>query len=240
MKRLPNSGVPGATDEVLDESSAEHIYLEDESGAEGARPETVAERFELRDRLRGAFTALTFYEEGFLRIEEDRRGKTARAHCIDLRYLDPVPALALQSPKRLLKIAGLCVAVGAVAALLAQVPVLGVFALATAAVAGLGALAALFMFGYASREKAVFRTLHGRAPALTLVAGLGCIRRMRAAMPRIIRAIGNAEEAIGDDTAVFLRAEMREHYRLRADGILSEEQCSDSTGRILTHFDDEM
>jgi hypothetical protein len=33
---------------------------------------------------------------------------------------------------------------------------------------------------------------------------------------------------------------MREHYRLRTDGILSEEECSDSTGRILVHFDDDM
>jgi hypothetical protein len=36
-----------------------------------------------------------------------------------------------------------------------------------------------------------------------------------------------------------LRAEMREHYRLRGDGILDDE-CSEGTGRILVHFDDDM
>jgi hypothetical protein len=30
---------------------------------------------------------------------------------------------------------------------------------------------------------------------------------------------------------------MREHYRLRGDGVLSSESCADSTGRILAQFD---
>jgi hypothetical protein len=82
--------------------------------------------------------------------------------------------------------------------------------------------------------------MHGRAAALTLTAGLGRIRRLRSLLPNIINAIGDAEDDIGEDTTVFLRAEMREHYRLRTDGVLSEEECSNSTGRILVHFDDEM
>jgi hypothetical protein len=66
------------------------------------------------------------------------------------------------------------------------------------------------------------------------------MHRFRAAMPRLIRAIEQAEESIGDDTAIYLRAEMREHYRLRGDGVLTEQDCSEGTGRILLHFDDEM
>jgi hypothetical protein len=73
-----------------------------------------------------------------------------------------------------------------------------------------------------------------------LTAGLGRIRRLRNVLPIIINAIGDAEDDIGEDTTVFLRAEMREHYRLRTDGVLSDEECSDSTGRILGQFDNEM
>ena len=29
----------------------------------------------------------------------------------------------------------------------------------------------------------------------------------------------------------------REHYRLRSDGLLTDDVCSDSTGRILAQFD---
>jgi len=36
---------------------------------------------------------------------------------------------------------------------------------------------------------------------------------------------------------MFLRAEMREHYRLRGDGVLSVGTCAECTGRILAHFD---
>jgi hypothetical protein len=33
---------------------------------------------------------------------------------------------------------------------------------------------------------------------------------------------------------------MREHYRLRGDGVLSHETCAESTGRILAQFDVEL
>ncbi len=90
---------------------------------------------------------------------------------------------------------------------------------------------------YLSQEKIVFHTLHGRAPAMRFDAGLGTIHRFRKLIPRIVEAIADAVETIHDETAVYLRAEMREHYRLRGAGILSEEQCAASTGRILGEFD---
>jgi hypothetical protein len=50
-------------------------------------------------------------------------------------------------------------------------------------------------------------------------------------------AIDEAAENIGTDTAAHLRAEMREHYRLRGNGVLSQESCASGTGRILAQFD---
>jgi hypothetical protein len=225
----------------LDESKSEHIYLADEVGAEAAtEPKTVVEKIELRDRLRGVVTRITLYDEGFLRLDEARRGKGTRSHRVDLRYLDPVPVQRRYYPKPLLKVAAICAGVAGLAALLALFPAVRHFALPVAFVVAGASFATFLLFVYLSHEKIVFRTMHGRAAALTLSAGLGCVRRLRAVLPTVIRSIGDAEEAIGEDTTIFLRAEMREHYRLRGDGILSEQECSDSTGRILVHFDDDM
>lgn len=224
---------------ALDETLAEHIYLSDETAGDTTVPKTVREKFELRDRLRGFDMRITLYEEGFLRLEETR-GKRTRTHNINLRYLDPVPTQTRHYAKRTLRVAAILAGIAAIAGTLVVFPSVSTIVIPTAAAAGGAALAAFFMFVYLSHEKTVFRTMHGRAAALALTAGLGRIRRLRSLLPIIINAIGDAEDDIGEDTAVFLRAEMREHYRLRTDGVLSEEECSDSTGRILVHFDDEM
>ena len=72
---------------------------------------------------------------------------------------------------------------------------------------------------------------------LELVANFGSIKKFRAFVPALSRAIEEAAERIGVDTAAFLRAEMREHYRLRGDGVLDNDECAKGTGRILAQFD---
>jgi hypothetical protein len=231
----------GAENHILGEDTTEHIYLGDESGTDAENhPKTVAEKFALNDRLRRTVTEITLYNEGFLKLVKTRHGKRTKPFLLDLRYLDPVPSLDAHYPKHLIKGAAVAAVVAVVAALIAQIDVLSAFAYPAAGLATLTMLALVGLFAYLSHERVVYRTLHGRAAALRLVAGLGYMRRFRRVMPKIIRAIEQAEENIGDDTAIYLRAEMREHYRLRGDGVLSAGDCSESTGRILTHFDDEM
>jgi hypothetical protein len=72
---------------------------------------------------------------------------------------------------------------------------------------------------------------------LRFVANLGSVKRFRAFVPRLCHAIEEAAERIGADTAAYLRAEMREHYRLRGDGVLDNDECARGTGRILAQFD---
>jgi hypothetical protein len=79
--------------------------------------------------------------------------------------------------------------------------------------------------------------LHGRVTVLRLVAQLGTIRKLRSFVPTLSGAIEEAAESIGSDTAAYLRAEMREHYRLRGDGVLDNDDCAAGTGRILAQFD---
>lgn len=226
---------------VLGEEPADHIVLEgDADSGTAAGAQAVKERIELRDRLRGTLTELTIFEGGVLRLIQSRRGKRTKSHRIDLRYLDPVPRMLPYYPKRILKVAlGFAVVTG-IAALLASFDVALSASLPAAVAAGTVSVLSILTFIYLSHEKVQFETMHGRAKAVSLVAGFGCLRRLASALPRLIGAIEDAEENIGEDTTIYLRAEMREHYRLRGDGVLSELDCNESTGRILTHFDDEL
>lgn len=229
-----------ATDEApaFDESTAEHISLGDEYAERRSQPRTISRQIHLNDPLRGRQTTLTLYEQGFLKLVEKRRGKQHRCHRLDLRYLDPVPTMERVYPRHLPKIVGGFAGFSALAAILAYFDILTPYA-AAAAAAGLAAtLVSGIWFVYLSHEKICFYTLHGRARAIQLGAGLGLIGRHRKAVPELVNAIEEACEGIGEDTMIYLRSEMREHYRLRGDGVLSDAECSSSTSRILTHFDE--
>jgi hypothetical protein len=224
--------------QTFDEETAEHISLGDDYAerADGAR--TVCDRAMVRDKLRGRETFMTFYRQGFLEVIERRGGRSSRCVPIDLRYLDPLPTIDRRFPRRLLQMtAGVTIVAIALAALAAfdvaaawTVPAAAA-AFATALMAGIGCF-------YLSHEEIRFVTLHGRAMTLRLCAGLGCIGRYRQLLPKIVRAIETAADGIGEDTMRHLRSEMREHYRLRGAGVLSDAECSDSTARILAQFDD--
>jgi hypothetical protein len=105
------------------------------------------------------------------------------------------------------------------------------------AVTAIATVVTLYVGIYVSHERIEFCTLHGRAGVLRLVANFGSIKKFHAFVPRLCRAIDEAAERIGADTAAYLRAEMREHYRLRGNGVLSNDECARGTGRILAQFD---
>jgi len=217
---------------------SEHIYIgSDDSSPNPASARTVREHAILRNALRRTQTEVTIYDEGFVKVAEFRSGKADEPFRLDLHYLDPVPTITRVIAARALYVALGCAGMAALAALLMRFEVLRPFALPTALAAAVAALAALALGIYRSHERTEFCTIHGRAPVLRLVANLGSIKKFRAFVPALSRAIDESAEKIGTDTAAYLRAEMREHYRLRGDGVLSTEICADSTGRILAQFD---
>jgi hypothetical protein len=222
-----------------DDSPSEHIYIGsdelNQNPATGAR--TISGQMALGNPLRRTRTKLTLYAEGFLKVAGQRHGKRGDSFRLDLHYLDPVPTLERVIAVRWFYTALGCGAVAGVAASLVRFEMLRAGAVPVLAVASLATLIALFVALYRSHEKTEFCTLHGRAPVLQLVANLGSMRKFRAFVPVLSRAIEEAAERIGDDTSAYLRAEMREHYRLRGDGVLSNEACAESTGRILAQFD---
>ena len=233
---------------LADFAEAEHCVLEDRTvemtgitavaSSQLRAPTEIIGEVEIRDRLRGRWTKVRLFLEGWADIEFEHRGRRAGTHRVDLRFLDPVPASKRCYPVRLLKATGIVAAVTAISGVAAWYGWLATYLLpATIAGAALTA-AALFVAWYLSHEKIVFRTLHGRAAAIRFGAGLGTMRRFRRLVPRLIEAIADAAESTHEETAVYLRAEMREHYRLRGDGIISEDECAASTERILGEFDE--
>jgi hypothetical protein len=231
---------------IDDFEGAEHCVLEDltveqpihsrlfQSGAEARE---IVDEITIRDKLRGRQTFVRIYAEGWVEIGVERRRKGTSHHRIDLRYLDPVPTMQRYHPLRLLQAAAIG---GGLTAIFAIPAIFGWFAGFTVPATVLSAtatLAILVVAFYLSHEKICFQTLHGRAKAIRFGAGLGTIRRFRKLVPKLVDAIADAAESVHDQTAVYLRAEMREHYRLKSDGILSETECARSTGRILGNFD---
>jgi hypothetical protein len=240
---MPKSRLPT----LADFAEAEHCVLEDRtvemtgitavSPSQLRAPTEVIGDIEIRDRLRQRRTRVRIFLEGWADIEFERRGRTS-AHRIDLRFLDPVPATERCYPVRLLQTSGILTAGTMAFAVPAWFGWLSSYMLpATLACASLTAVTLLVAW-YLSHEKIIFRTLHGRAAAIRLDAGLGTMRRFHRLVPKLIEAIADAAESMHEETAVYLRAEMREHYRLRGEGIISEEECAAATERILGEFDE--
>jgi len=222
-------------------SPSEHIYIgSDEARNPSTTARTVREQVVLRNPMRRTSTALTLYAEGFVGVAEERRGKIGDRFHLDLQYLDPVPTLERVIAARWFYATLGSGALAALALFLARFE-----PLQTAAwiVFGLGCLATLgtLLIGvHFTYEKTTFCTIHGRAPVLSLLANVGAIKRFRAFVPVLSAAIEEAADQIANDNSAYLRAEMREHYRLRGDGVLSQQACAESTGRILAQFDVEL
>ncbi len=229
---------------------AEHVLLEaedlhapgealaDGDGALGRRDASrVMRRVELRDRARAMSTSLAFHDDGRLELKRRRRGDAGAAQHIDLKYLDPEPAIERRIARRSGRAALASLGVAALAAALAGLGVPGAVTGPIAAAAGTVTVLAGLAFVYLSSERVVFMTRYGRAAALALSATPGSFGTLRKTVPLVVDAIKRARSTLGEETNVYLRREMREHYRLHGEGVLSDEDCSTGTARVLARFD---
>lgn len=239
--RLMNGAPLGNIEHTVAEGVAsEHIFIGTEEGEERSevfQPHIVRERFELNNRGRGIHTELTLFDEGFLSVREQRRGDLGTARLINLRFLDPVPSHSrLVALKTLYAGIGLAAA-GAVCGALAAFSILTAFSLPAGVGLATAAAVTFMLFVYRTQEESIFYTTNGRAQVLTLLGTLGCLHACRGLVPELKSAIGQARETNHVDKTRYLREEMREHYRLRDDGILSHHACAVSTQKILAKFD---
>lgn len=218
---------------------AEHVYIgsEEISADPAAAARTPCAAAVLRNPIRRSGAELTLFDEGYLKVAALRNGEAGVPFFLELRFVDPVPKIDRTIAVRWLAAALGCGAAAALAAFLLRFDALELAAWWVLGVAAVAAAATLYIGVYRSHETTEFRTLHGRATVLRFVANLGSIKRFRGFMPQLCHAIEEAAERIGPDTAEYLRAEMREHYRLRRDGVLDHDACASGTGRILAQFD---
>lgn len=217
----------------------EHISLESDGGAQRPAPNTGKPliRFELGEDERNATSAICILRDQFVAIETVDADLAHRQYTVDLRYVDPRPA-------GIRKVAWpwLYVAIG-LAALAAIAGTLYSFAPAFAqsigglyTAIGLGVLSvAGFVLSYRfSREFVVFVSVHGRARLITIRGGLGTIRRVQPCTAEIIKHTKTARlQAASQPKQAFLRDEMREHSRLRDQGVINEQEYASARTRIL-------
>jgi hypothetical protein len=217
----------------------EHILIASDDFA--ADPATVArtpgDTIVLRNPIRRTGAQLTFYDEGYLKVTALEKGNAEAPFLLDLRFVDPVPKIERFIAMRWLTAAFASGALAVLAAFLLRFDAFHTAALWALGAAAIGTVGTLYVGIYSSHEKIEFCTLHGRAAVLQLVANLGSIKKFHSFVPMLCRAIEEAAERIGADTSAYLRAEMREHYRLRGDGVLDNDECARGTGRILAQFD---
>lgn len=236
---MPAAAAPVAPPAAAHSAPGEHILIGSDDFA--ADPATVArtpgDSVVLRNPIRRTGAEITFYEEGYLKVAVLEKGNAEAPFLLDLRFIDPVPKIERVIAMRWLTAAFGCAAMAVLAAFLLRFDAFHTAALWALGVATLGTVGALYVGVYSSHEKIEFCTLHGRAAVLRLVANLGSIKRFHSFVPMLCRAIEEAAERIGADTSAYLRAEMREHYRLRGEGVLDNEECARGTGRILAQFD---
>ncbi len=228
-----------ATPSVPPPAATEHIYIgsDDSSTDPAIAARTPRQPVLLRNPLRRTAAELTLFDEGYLKVTALAKGNADVPFFLDLRFVDPVPKIERVIAVRWLSAALGCGALMALTAFLLRFDALYVAATWALSVAALATAGTLYVGIYSSHEKIEFCTLHGRTAVLQLVSNFGSIKKFRAFVPLLCGAIEEAAERIGLDTAAFLRAEMREHYRLRGDGVLDNDECARGTGRILAQFD---
>jgi hypothetical protein len=231
---------------IDDFANAEHCVLEDVPYTHTPKTTLAGERqarnvrhdVTVSDALRGRKTRVVIYAEGLADIEVQRRGRESRHSRYDLRFLDSVPKTERHQATGLFRAAGFLAGLSGFLVIAGAFGWLPGIALIVG-LAGFGLTAATMFTGIVrSYEDIGFRTLHGHADVLRLRAGLGTIGQFHVLIPKLVEAIAEAAESIHEETAVYLRAEMREHYRLRGEGILTDEACAASTGKILNEFND--
>jgi hypothetical protein len=228
---------PRAAASKPDATLAEHILISSDESADPNAAKTVRERWSLRNPLRRQSTEITVFEEGYAEIKQRAARSSGAPFRLDLRYLDPIPSITRVVATRAWWTAAGCAVAALGAFALAYFTPLGALALSFGLGAAAAASVATAIALHRSQETIEFFTLHGRARVLVLVANFGAIKPFRAFLPELSHAIEEAAEEMIGDTSAFLRAEMREHYRLRGGGVLSVGSCAESTGRILAHFD---
>lgn len=222
----------------------EHVCLESEQPVVTAtRPRSARGHgplFRFESRWRGCETELAFTADGRLTVRSRDRGKPLRRYAIDLRFVDA----AGSSMRRIAWqwwLATTALAVAGAMPFWTDLQFLGpgwhAFDLQVS-VALLTAAACVGLLGlYHTRDTLELRSLHGGARLAVVTGNLGSARRMREFAAELTRRVAEARQQSPQSKRHFLRDEMREHHRLRSEGVFAAPAYEASKRRILAAHD---
>ena len=239
-RSVPHSKRKSAGDEFLEAATAEHILIEgDDVEADVAHtpPRIPQQRFLIKNRSHALETELTLFEGGWISVRQHRRSKPGEARLIHLQHVDPEPEVSRYIARRSLQATialstlGICTGTLVYFSQFLTVTVPATIALVFASGVSFAACA------YRTQKRVTFYTRHGRAPIIALLGTLGSFRELRSIVPKLSNAIEEAAETAPKEKTRLLRSEMREHYRLRESGIITEDMCGACTQRILDQFE---
>ena len=196
----------------------------------------VSAEFQIANRLHGTRFRYALYEEGYLKIWKWKKNKLVREYYLSLRFMTPeYKVTRVVSKKAIYATAGF-LAAGIVSAVLAFVTPWDDFFRPTAILAGTGSAISFMLFLYWSHERTHFFTHEGRCEVLKLMGSAESYRNCRSMAPVIAKAIEDTRAHHTSNDERYYREEMHEHYRLERADVITPENCSASTRRILAKF----
>lgn len=220
-------------------AKAERIVLESEErevpDLRAARK--VHARVRMRTGLRRRLIELILIDYYYLCVRTSRARGPATEHVLDLRFIEPVPRLSGHMPWRWIggSLAASLVAAGCFWWISSSdtgwlkhewLPVAAT--LLGVAVCGWGVSA------YRTTRTLTLRSVHGQATVLELTAHIGRLRAIRQFSQFLTAHLKIAIGARRSSRAEHLRDEMREHFRLKEAGVLSDEEYESGKARILS------
>jgi hypothetical protein len=216
-------------------AASEHILLEsDERRIPNARCSRKRHaRIELHSRLRRRALQLELIDYYYLVVRSYRAHFVAAEYVLDLRFVDASLALSRHFASRWLLSA---VVLGALAGAIAfRIGGSAASAgwLAAGSIVLAMAVAAAIVCIYRTTETVSMYSAHGRARLFEFTSGLGAKRALAPFTNKLAAHVKLATAARRPMRSEHLRDEMREHFRLRENGVLSAEEYEASKARIL-------
>jgi hypothetical protein len=221
-------------------TATEHILLESD---EREIPEAQAARkvhasLRLSSALRRHAIALDIIDYYYLSVRTRRAGSGLTDYVLDLRFIDSAPRLSRHIAWRWIGAAfGLALSFVGSAWWVSRtaspwwqhdwLPLCAVLFLAAGTASLIGA--------YRTTETLTLYSGHGHARVLQFVGGLGTFSAIRRFTVKLAAHVQIAFAARRPSKAQHLRDEMREHFRLKEAGVLSDEEYDASKRRILQH-----
>lgn len=217
----------------------EHITIDGEpeiSATPTEQPHRITlQSYTLASRPHGCITELSILEGHYLGVRCVRPDSGPCKYQFDLRFANPTPVRVRRIPWAWLVVATGLAALGGGA--LASAWSAGSSALSPGVIGGVLATSISIIALYVSRRRTTeslqFRSVHGDATLVGVTGGVGSTRRDKKFFVELIRNINAARLARPQQKQQFLRDEMREHYRLRQLGMLSDKEYEASKARIL-------